>query len=611
MKKIFSKIWCLGLLAGLVTSCELDEYNPGGATESKLFETREGFEGLINSCYIDLTNVLYGKLDFPPLMEAGTDLWVTPGKGNQPGYFLYDDQLNTELSTLNAIWNSFYTMVNWANTAIYYSKPVADKYSSEEELNAKLAEAYFLRAFANFHIVELWGNAVLREKSTTETGAEMTASRSSEEDFYETIISDLKFALKWLPVQQTEYARVSKKAALGFLSKVYLQRTRLGDKEVYAKLALETAEELINNQSKYNCALYQRDNESTGFYKAVSGINNKKSTEALFVACINAGSGLNPSGWNPGRTGKYFMLSTNHAQAVNFGVVDKSIRYMRGNELYFKPSMYLLTKVFEPVKDPADSRFEESFHTAILAGNEKNITQAMIDVYGKDQSLLGHVIKGKQSKIPSCDGVFNQKMEDPSADTAILVVNYKIASADKKQAPYIVNDPWDLYTDNGQQINDANRQDFYPALSKFSPVEWACQNNVNMLDFHIMRLSEVYLIAAEAALLQNNDQGKAAHYVNVIRERATRKGHNVSEMTAASSEMTVRYIMDERARELCGEHMRWFDLKRAGLLSKEYFQETNPESAANFNAAKHLKRPIPRSFLDQISNASEFGTNGY
>jgi hypothetical protein len=40
-------------------------------------------------------------------------------------------------------------------------------------------------------------------------------------------------------------------------------------------------------------------------------------------------------------------------------------------------------------------------------------------------------------------------------------------------------------------------------------------------------------------------------------------------------------------------------------------QAYNKTAFVNFVPSKHYNRPIPFTFLNQINNADEFGTNGY
>ncbi|ANH82559.1 glycan metabolism protein RagB [Niabella ginsenosidivorans] len=74
------------------------------------------------------------------------------------------------------------------------------------------------------------------------------------------------------------------------------------------------------------------------------------------------------------------------------------------------------------------------------------------------------------------------------------------------------------------------------------------------VNIKVIRLSEVYLIAAEAALA--TDKEKAAGYLNAIRKRSP----NLAPATAAT--VTMDMILDERSKELFCEGHRFFDMIR-------------------------------------------------
>ena len=75
------------------------------------------------------------------------------------------------------------------------------------------------------------------------------------------------------------------------------------------------------------------------------------------------------------------------------------------------------------------------------------------------------------------------------------------------------------------------------------------------VNIKVIRLSEIYLIAAEAAL-QSGDKEAAADYLNAIRKRSP----NLAPATAAT--ITLDMILDERSKELFGEGHRFFDMIR-------------------------------------------------
>lgn len=78
--------------------------------------------------------------------------------------------------------------------------------------------------------------------------------------------------------------------------------------------------------------------------------------------------------------------------------------------------------------------------------------------------------------------------------------------------------------------------------------------NSTAVNIKVIRLSEIYLIAAEAAL--HIDKTKAAEYLNTIRKRSP----NLSPATASNINLDI--IVDERSKELFGEGHRFFDMIR-------------------------------------------------
>ena len=68
-------------------------------------------------------------------------------------------------------------------------------------------------------------------------------------------------------------------------------------------------------------------------------------------------------------------------------------------------------------------------------------------------------------------------------------------------------------------------------------------------------------------------------------------------------------MLDEYARELCGEFSRWNLLKRHNNI-EERLARYNKRAAKSFKPYMY-NRPISQEFLDVILNAEEYGDNGY
>ena len=141
---------------------------------------------------------------------------------------------------------------------------------------------------------------------------------------------------------------------------------------------------------------------------------------------------------------------------------------------------------------------------------------------------------------------------------------------------------------------DIYNQIIFPSLNKWiDNTRPNRQHTQGQRDFILMRLADAYLIRAEANLKLGN-AALAAEDLNVIRKRAAWEGQEAA-MEITANDVTIDFILDERARELVGEGHRWFDLVRNNKLI-ERVKAHNIDAKDNIQSY-HILRPIP---LDQI-----------
>lgn len=89
-------------------------------------------------------------------------------------------------------------------------------------------------------------------------------------------------------------------------------------------------------------------------------------------------------------------------------------------------------------------------------------------------------------------------------------------------------------------------------------------NNISDIDFPIFRLAEVYLNYAEAILRggSGGDQAMALAYINKLRGRAYANNPESNEGNISQTDLTLDFLLDERAREMYWEALRRTDLVR-------------------------------------------------
>ncbi len=564
-------------LVSTINSCDLDEYNPSGTTAEVIWSTPEGIQTLINACYQN-QRAWYGKMDGILMSEVGCDLWFNQEKdGYAKELTKYENFLPTTGNPNKQVWPVLYEGLNLCNAGIERIKDIT--YSSEETKNAKAAEIHFMRAFYLWHIVETWGGVYLPLSETKEPI--LTAQRSSVEDFYKVIIEDLKFAFEYLPLEQDQYTRASKKSAMGMLARVYLSQAYYftgSEAQQYFTLARDIAKEIIDTKDELGIELW--DNCSDLW----DPNNNKNNKEVLYVVGNSTSNPLYNYDLNANRDHMFFLTTYNSKPGLKI-----SLEYGNEKERRLMPTLFLLD-LFDETKD---SRYEACFQEVWYANDSTTLprwTSAEITALGLDPSL-------------------KNKPKFKVGDTALYVTKKSIENESGK--PYIIVDRDSVYNTSGNGEIKLGR-DYVPLTKFIDPITRLEPSAIpGYLDIFIIRFPEIYFIAAEAELQLGNTEA-AAGYLNVIRTRAARKTpvDYTTAMQITSSDVTLDFILDERARELCGEHIRWFDLKRTHKLL-ERVHNYNPD-ITNLTDEHFYLRPVPQTEIDALLNGEEFGQNeGY
>ena len=355
MKSIHLKtvFYSVLLSALFLHSCSLEEYNPGAFTNETLATSTEGYETLINQCYFAMERFYYGAADWMSLTEGDTDLWTY--KANQSTsyteWFWFFAGTSPNTTYTNNWWNGTYDGIGSCNEAI----ALGDKppYATEEERNAKVAEARFMRAVYYFNAVEQFGGVTMLTEP--ETSLNYSPVRTDPMTIYkEVILPDLRFASEWLSIgNHATTTTPTKKAALGFLAKACLQTYEYGSTE-YLQEALDAALQLIS------------DCESGGgtYSEVFEESNNWENKEALWKHRWYAGTdghGSSNGNYKLNRNDEYFLCDIN-----KFGAREDNqetrLTWEGSISGIFMPTQHLLN-LYVQNDGTLDPRFHQSFTT--------------------------------------------------------------------------------------------------------------------------------------------------------------------------------------------------------------------------------------------------------
>ena len=410
------------------------------------------------------------------------------------------------------------------------------------------------------------------------------------------MVNDLTFASQNLPVTRpTNAFKLSQAAALHLLSRVYLYRGYSDVKEATDfNNAYKTAMELINNKAKYGTDLLPD-------YSQVHKQGNDYNKEVLYSVERLALNNSNNETTSPGTEfdGKVNLannlFNANYQNAITVGGVslidDRPLQYGRPLR-QLAPTPYVFNKVF--AEKTNDSRYDATFRVLWRVATLR--TGADLETFKTKLAGVGFAL----------------------GDTAIYLAPTDARAAQLKAAgkKYKVLGPSEFWS------NQNKTNQLYPNLKKYDDSVRNNFQDVSGRPFIVAKLSDVYLMAAEAAL-QDGHPADAVPLINALRERAAfRSGLSATELASRKAAMDITlaqinldFILDERTRELCGESIRWADLAVRKKLV-ERVKANNPDGATNIKDYHNL-RPIPQSQINSVvdptgdPNRNKYQNPGY
>lgn len=552
--------------AMMLSGCSdfLEEHNRNDlSTDNGFYDTEDGFEALINSCYTTM-RLWGGKAPGIALGESGTDILAPGSKCDYPTLALYQSDLNSTVGVLEEYFNRWYRAVNICNTAIQHAGTVD---ADEALVNQREGEARFLRAYYYWLIAETFGDTYYTDKPAESI---ITApQKTSVADIYTHIFEDLDFctaADSNLPATQSEGGRVTLWAAKALKARLLLTRaSETDDRQLYEQ-AYNLAKDVIDNgpfelNKDFNAVFDMRQlgGEGNGNNEVIWYVDysseNQLYNEEFDDDIIRSG-------------GNNAHLSYCMEYDTQPGL-DRSIEYGRPF-VHYMPTRYLLD-----LYSDYDQRLYASFQTLWIANKD-----------GGENYPLMH-----------------------AGDTAIWIMRESATDEQLEWANsrYQLIDRDAMYNADGTVKN----QKQYMAISKFAdPTRETVREDRSTRDAFMIRLAEMYLIVAEAGA--KCGMADALTYMNTLRTTRAISGHEEDMQVTQADIEDIDFILDERGRELAGEQLRWFDLKRMGEdIFLRRIKLGNPDAGTNVQAY-HMLRPFPQTFLDAITNKDEFTQNeGY
>ena len=679
MKKISKAIAAATLI--LTAGCtDILEETPRNIFEPGFFATETGIIGGLTGLYASLRGV-YGQPYYFNICETGTDEYTYGSQAD--GNFKSADLCGLGIpdasnSRFDVLWNVAYGAINSATGVI--------DNATEAGMDAALiAEARFFRGFYYFLLAQSFGGVPLDlgggELKFNTTPTRLSTRNTVPEVYSKAIFPDLEQAVSDLPENPRRVGTATKNTARLALSRAYLtfgwwlenpeniptypacDRKGIGSYDLthtqYFQKAYDVATTAIDNPGPY--ALQPT-------YYDVNRAQNDRNSEIMLWADHTESSAKynegNVTGWDGVPTGSadgqnqavwmvtwYFqsVLASINSTGFKPSTDDPDKDVLNNGSPFFRTVQAgqsfsrMWSRMATPIKvftttfadKTNDSRFDGTFVTTYRGtwnlGSSSYKNSELYNVVTSMPLRAGEPTVTFLTGNDDTTGItyFPIANTNPKYNSGEGTVDFSGMGLGVKpgSASYVV------------QLDRISRTVF-PGLWKLgayrkNTTDYNDDKVASTRPYNILKFSEFYFIAAEAAVKGATGAKSARDLINVIRERAgkwkfcnatnaAKTDDYSSNLTSATpAAITVNYILDERSREYFGEGYRWHDLARTQKWAEyagEYQICTKAGNATPETVTRDLKslgdghkylylRPIPTGQLDNMDGDDTYKSN--
>jgi hypothetical protein len=481
-----------------------------------------------------------------PLLGLGTDVMFDP-RDNSSKYNNWG-LVNSQETYSADFFNLQYDIIKVANTLISAAANPDVLWTSEAEKNASIAEARFFRGFAYRNLANAYGGVPIVSEPVTSPKVDF--QRNTREETWTFAKADLEFARTYLPLTTTSIGRVVRAAADHFLAEVNIS---LKDYDG----AIAAATRVING--------------TDGAYALVNARFGTRNTTAALDVNKDYYYDLFAMGNQNRQTG-----NTEGLFVAQFEVTATGAVVTGGVTVFTRPLI---------------ERMMWSQPWALVKAGYPNVasdTSGRGVAYARQTNYVNYTI-WKNSGTDIRNNETNIKRKFYFGPTVAASTGFK---------------PKDLIPKSFLTSRDDTMLYVYPNWAKFGTDKHinGTPDNGYVRDFYVARLPETYFLRAEA-YLKKGDAASAATDLNVVRTRA-------KATPVAAGDVTMDYILDERARELYGEEFRMLTLGRLGLIYDRTKRFGYEASAASVSPNNNLL-PIPQTAIDRNVGSQIVNNPGY